>query len=216
MSDVRVIIAGGGRVGLQAGRNLDDLGHSVTIIESDPERCAEISGEYVATVIEGDATDPDILRQANLENADVLAGLTGRTGVNLGVCLLADRLTDLRTVVRVDSARAATAYEGLVDGVIFPERLGGLGAANLMAGMDMRALEDVTGDLDIFEIRVTEDAPVASKRLRNISLPRGSLVVSDADESRVAGPKTRIEPNGLYIVAAEPDVADEVRQLFRG
>jgi len=44
----------------------------LVIIENDPERCAWLSDQYIATIIEGDATHPDIFRQANLGDADTV------------------------------------------------------------------------------------------------------------------------------------------------
>ncbi|MFB6154423.1 MAG: TrkA family potassium uptake protein [Haloferacaceae archaeon] len=216
MADIRAIVVGGGRVGRQTARSLHDQGHSVVVVEEDADRCAELADEYVATVIEGDATNPNVLRQANLEEADVVAGLTGKRGINLGVCMLAQRLGDVRTVVRVDAAEAAAGYEDIVDDVVFPERLGALSAVNAITGIEVNALEDVMGDLDIYQITVAEGAPVAGKTLDDVGLPRGSLVVSTADGDRVAGRETVLEADRAYLVAVEPDVADEVMQLFRG
>jgi trk system potassium uptake protein TrkA len=216
MADIRAIVVGGGRVGKQAARSLHEQGHSVVVVEEDPDRCADIAEDYVATVIEGDATNPDILRQADVAAADVVAGLTGKRGINLGVCLLAQRLTDVRTVVRVDSAEAAEGYEGLVDDVVFPERLGALSAVNAITGVEVYALQDVMGELDIYEITVSEEAPVAGKRLVDVGLPKGSLVVSDADGDDVAGSETVLDAGRTFLVAVEPAVADEVMQLFRG
>jgi trk system potassium uptake protein TrkA len=89
--DLRVIVVGGGRVGFHAARLLDDQGHRVVIVESDPDRCARIADAYFATVIEGDGARPDVLRQADPGSADVLIGATGNQGANLAACVLATR-----------------------------------------------------------------------------------------------------------------------------
>jgi len=212
-----VIVAGAGRVGRRTAILLDEQGHSVTVIERDRTTCEAISQDYVAQVIEGDATQPDILRQADPAGADVVAALTGNAGANLGICVSAMREADddIRTVLRVDSD-AGESYEELVDEIVYPERLGAIGAVNAVTGRAVRALENITGDLKILEIRVAEEAPVAGRPLSEVSLPRGSLVVSDADIDRIAGGDTCLEAGETYVVATEPDVAEEVTQLFRG
>ncbi|OYR57451.1 potassium channel family protein [Halorubrum halodurans] len=211
----RIVIAGGGRVGNRVAHILDDRGHDVTVIEQDPNRAEALSDDYVATVIEGDATRPGVLEQADLERADVVAALTSLTGTNLAVCLLVRELApDTQTVARTER-EPGEEFDRFVDEVIFPERAGARAAVNAIEP-DVSALEDVTGTLDILEVHVVEGAPVAGRSLDEVSLPRGSLVVSDAAGDTLAGPETVLRPGESYLVAVEPSVVDEVLNLFRG
>lgn len=214
--DLSIIVAGGGRVGFQTAQLLADRGHDVTIVERDPDVVATLADEWVATVIQGDATDPETIEQAGLDRADVIAGLTGDTGVNLAVCLLARELGgDLRTVARIDHP-GARSYERLVDSVVFPESAGARTAADAIVGGGVQTLANVTGSLDVMLIEVAEGAPGAGKSLEDVRLPAGALVVSTADGELVARPETTLEPGRRYVVAVEPAVADEVLNLFRG
>jgi len=211
-----VIIAGGGRVGFQTAITLDDRGHDLTVVERDPDRCDVIADEYVATVIQGDASNPAILEQAGVESADVIAGVTGEPGLNLAVCMEAAEMAPaIRTVARIDS-RGREAYGRFVDETVFPEDAGARVAVNGIEGSDVRTLADVTGDLDVVEVRVQEGAPAANKALREVRFPTGTLVVSDDDGDRVAGPETTLTPGKHYVIAVEPDVVDEVLNLLRG
>jgi trk system potassium uptake protein TrkA len=211
-----IVIAGGGRVGFQTAEILAERGHEVTIIERDERIVSEIADEYVATVIRGDATNPDIIEQAGIERADAIAALTGETGLNLAVCLAASELApEIRTVARIDRA-AGEAYTRFVDAVLFPERAGARVAANEVVGSDVQSLADVTGELDIMIIRVAEGAPAAGKSLAAVRFPAGAVVVSADDANRVARSDTTLTPGKRYIVAVEPDVADEVLNLLRG
>ena len=110
-----IIIAGGGRVGFQTAEVLANRDENVTVIEQDEDRVEAIADAWIATVIQGDASDPDILEQAGIGDADTVAALTELTGLNLAVCLLATRLTDdIRTVARVDRETNGT-YDRFVD-----------------------------------------------------------------------------------------------------
>ncbi|MFC6989028.1 NAD-binding protein [Haloplanus sp. GCM10025708] len=51
-------MAGGGRVGLETARLLDERGHTVILVEEDPDRSEAVADEHVASVINGDATRP--------------------------------------------------------------------------------------------------------------------------------------------------------------
>jgi trk system potassium uptake protein TrkA len=211
-----VVIAGGGRVGFQTAEILADRGHSVTIIERDERIVSEIADEWIATVIHGDATNPDIIEEAGIERADVIAALTGETGLNLAVCLAASEVVPgIRTVARIERS-TGKSYTRFVDAVLFPERAGARVAANEIVGSDVQTLADVTGNLDIMLVRVAEGAPAAGKKLTDVRFPAGTLVVSDDDGHRVARPETTLTAGSRYVVAVEPDVADEVMNLMRG
>lgn len=211
-----IVIAGGGRVGFQTAEILVDLGHDVTIIERDERIVSEIADEWMATVIRGDATNPDIIEQAGIERADAIAALTGETGLNLAVCLAAIELSpEIRTVARI-GREAAESYTRLVDAVLFPERAGARVAANEVLGSDVQTLADVTGNLDIMLVRVAEGAPAAGKQLTEVRFPAGTLIVSDDDGNRIARPDMTLTPGSRYVIAVEPDVADEVMNLMRG
>jgi len=211
-----IVIAGGGRVGLQTATFLDERAHDVTVVERDPDRCDRIADEYVATVIQGEASNPDILRQADVANADVVAGLTGVAGTNLAVCMEATELSPgVRTVARIDG-REKEAYEQFVDAVLFPERAGARIAANEIVGSGVQSLEAGGGELDVIHVRVEAGAPAAGKPLSDVRFPDGALVVSDEAGDRIARPDTTLDPGKQYIVAVESDVADEVMNLLRG
>ncbi|MFC6786696.1 potassium channel family protein [Halobaculum halobium] len=215
-STLDIIIAGGGRVGFQTAEILADLGHDVTIIEQDERVVTDIADEWMATVIQGDSTNPDIIEQAGIDQADTIAALTGETGLNLAVCLAASELhPGVRTVARIDRA-AGEAYTRFVDAVVFPERAGARVAANEVVGSDVQTLADVTGTLDIMLVRVAEGAPAAGKQLTDVRFPAGALIVSDEDGHRIARSDTTLTPGGRYVVAVEPNVADEVMNLMRG
>jgi len=215
-SSLDIVIAGGGRVGFQTAEILAERGHEVTIVERDERVVSGIADAYVATVIRGDATNPDIIEQAGIERADVVAALTGETGLNLAVCLAARELApEVRTVARIDRA-AGEAYTRFVDAVLFPERAGARVAANEVVGDDVQTLADVTGDLDIMLVRVAEGAPAAGKPLTQVRFPDGAVVVSADDAHRVARSDTTLTPGKRYVVAVEPEVADEVLNLLQG
>ncbi|MFW6317831.1 MAG: potassium channel family protein [Halorubrum sp.] len=212
----RFVIAGGGRVGRRAAENLTERGHEVVLIESDETRVAELSEAYLGPVIHGDATRPSILRQADLTEADAVAALTDETGTNLAVCLEAQRVApSIRTVARAET-RADREYDEVVDATLLPQSLGGDHAADMLTKEGVQTLVYPTADLDIVEVTVAESAPVAGRRLDEVALPAGSLLISTADREELAGPDTVLEADESYVLAVESDVADEVMNLMRG
>ncbi|WP_411968258.1 potassium channel family protein [Haloferax sp. YSSS75] len=213
--DLRVIVAGGGEMGLRTAELLDDRGHDVVIVEPNPDRVDDLADEYVATIIEGDASRPEILRQAQPERSDVVAALTDDETTNFAVCMAAQRMSDVRTVMRINET-PDDLYEEFVDGLVFPERLGARAATNEIANGGVRTIEDIAGNVEVVELEVADDAPVAGKRLDEVRLPRGSLIIVDYQGNRIGGPDTLLEAGHRYVLAVESDVADEVMNLFRG
>ncbi|WP_267643560.1 potassium channel family protein [Haloarchaeobius amylolyticus] len=213
--DLRVIVAGGGTVGLRTAELLADRGHSVVLVEPDPVRADRLSDEYVGTVIEGDAARPSILRQAQPDRSDVVAALTDDEATNFAVCMAAQRMADIRAVMRISEGED-DLYSEYVDGVVFPESLGARAAVNEIIVEGVRTLEDIGGDVEVVEVEIAADAPAAGRTLEEVRLPRGSLIVVDSAGNRLGGPETVLEPGNRYVVALESDVADEVMNLLRG
>lgn len=217
MTDRRTIaIAGGGHTGLRTAQLLNDRGHKVIIIERDHGRCKSINNEYVGTVIEGDASRPRILRQADPERCDLLAALTGDTATNLGICMAASELSGVRVVMRVSDPEAVTDYEDLVDGIVYPEEPGARAVVNELIGDGVRSVESIGGDLEILEVEVRPNAPAAGRKLKDTNLPKGSLIIAHANGDRVSTAETILEPGDRYLVAVEAAVNEEVMNLLRG
>ncbi len=124
-------------------------------------------------------------------------------------------MSDVRTVMRI-TGTPDELYEEFVDGLVFPERLGARAATNEIANGGVRTIEDIGGNVEIVEVEVAEDAPVAGKRLDEVRLPQGSLIIVDYQGNRIGGPDTVLEAGHRYVLGVESDVADEVMNLFRG
>lgn len=219
-NDLRIIVVGGGHVGYHLAELLDDRGHDIVIVEQDHDRCEFIQDQYVATVIEGDATRPSILEQAQPERSDVIASMIGdRAGTNIGVCMTAQRLaSDIHTVARIDHGDGEE-YGALVDSVVYPEELAAHTAANaVMAVSDggVRTIEEYSEHVELLEIEVTEDSPAANKRFEAIGFPRGSVIIQRRDSEQLASGETELEPGVRYLVAAKPHCLDELIRLMRG
>jgi trk system potassium uptake protein TrkA len=213
--DLRVVVVGSGHTGLRTIRMLVDRGHDVVVIERNPDRVRDLADEHVATVIEGDATNADVLRRADLDRADVVVAVTDTMGTNFTVCTLAAEIApDVRTVMR-SVYETTRDYAAFVDEIVFPERAGARATINAVEP-GVQSLEGTAAQVELLEVRIGPDAPVAGRTLAEVALPEGALVVSGVEQARIATAETELRPGQTYVIAVEPAVADEVRQLFRG
>jgi len=91
-ADRYVVVVGCGRLGSRVANHLSRLGHSVVVIDRDPATFAGLSPEYSGFRLEGDATQMAVLRDANLQDADVLIATTHEDNVNLMVAQVAKKV----------------------------------------------------------------------------------------------------------------------------
>jgi trk system potassium uptake protein len=85
---MKIIVVGGGETGL-ALANLMEKEAEITIIEKDEKVAKELANRVNVLVIHGDGTDISILREADIENTDVLVTTTADDTVNLMVSQIA-------------------------------------------------------------------------------------------------------------------------------
>ena len=137
--DLHIIIAGAGRVGHRTARVLRDQGHDAYLIDKDPDIVEDARQALGATVIEGDATDPKVLAQADPERADVLAALTETGATNFAICAVVKHLTgDIRTVARIARPDQLAEEGTFFDRVVYPQRAGAKSAVNQLLPGDTR------------------------------------------------------------------------------
>ncbi len=111
---MRVLVVGGGRVGSHLAEDLDNRGHQVVLVEKSEERCRELARRFQKMKIKllnGDGNDPNILREAQAQDMDVLAAATGHDEDNLVVGLLGKREFGIRKVIgRVNNPKNGWLY----------------------------------------------------------------------------------------------------------
>ncbi|SDK92737.1 cation:proton antiporter domain-containing protein [Natronorubrum texcoconense] len=113
VSPMRIIIVGGGRVGLSLAARLEQDGENVLLIDSDPD-AVEKARERGLRAVEGDGTDADVLERAGASEAKTVIATTPDDDVNLLVCQLAKTGFDVEKVAsRVNQPDNVGAFESL-------------------------------------------------------------------------------------------------------
>jgi len=109
----RVMIAGGGRVGLRLARDIRAQCR-VKIIEADAKRCEYLTTQVPADmlVLHGDSTDEDLLEDESVRDCDFFLALTSDDEDNIMACLLAKRMGAKRVLALINRR----AYADLVQG----------------------------------------------------------------------------------------------------
>ncbi|MDI3475659.1 MAG: trk/ktr system potassium uptake protein [Thermococcaceae archaeon] len=219
-----VIIMGAGRVGYLVARMLESDGHDVTIIELNRERANELANHLNALVIEGDATDPRTLEEANIRNADAFAALTGRDDANLLACILAKHLNPkVRTSLRISNPQNRRIFEEVTDlrkyfdFVISPEEIAAeYISRNIVTPGYERVLFPKEG-AEIVKFEIDENKEIAGKYVRDLHLPKDALIVAIYDSKGnliIPSGDTKLPEKGQIIIFAKNSALEGLKSLI--
>lgn len=108
------MICGGGRVAYYLASQLCNLGMNVKIIERNRERCEELCELLPkATIINGDATEHDLLIEEGIEKTDAFIALTGMDEENTIMSLFASKQSVSKVIVKINEDRRAMMIDEL-------------------------------------------------------------------------------------------------------
>ena len=108
------MICGGGRVAYYLASQLCNLGMNVKIIERNRERCEELCELLPqATIINGDATEHDLLIEEGIEKTDAFIALTGMDEENIIMSLFASKQSVSKLIVKINEDRRAMMIDEL-------------------------------------------------------------------------------------------------------
>ncbi|MFC5046870.1 Trk system potassium transporter TrkA [Aquimarina hainanensis] len=126
---MKIIIAGAGEVGFHLAKLLSYESQDITLIDTNKD-CLNYADTHLdIRVLKGDATSISILREAGVENVDMVIAVTASETVNITVCVLAKQLGAMRTIARISNAEFIEKKDEVgfikfgIDELISPEAL---------------------------------------------------------------------------------------------
>ncbi|HHE41516.1 MAG TPA: TrkA family potassium uptake protein [Dehalococcoidia bacterium] len=211
-----VIIVGGGEVGYYLSRELIEAGHEVLVIEPDPREVERMEQELgVNTTMIGEGCRIQCLNEAGVSRADVFIAATDADENNLAACQLAMLKYKVpRVIAKLNRAHNRNIFRKL--GIEHTVDLSDLLLENFKAQIPafpfarVLTLGDV--DMEVVQIRVTEDSPLVNKTIGETPLSR--LAHSTCLSRMGAAPQpvsdsTRLEMGDtLVCVVARSDVEE--------
>ena len=102
---MKIVIAGGGRIGGTVAAVLSEEGHDITLIDHDSETIRTASNAMDIICVEGDAADPEALKEAGVSSADLLLAATEKDEVNMVCGIAARRLGAKHVIARIRDPR---------------------------------------------------------------------------------------------------------------
>jgi len=96
---MKVVVCGAGQVGSNIARHLALENNDVTVVDKSPELIRKISDTLDVNGVVGQASRPDVLEQAGLEDADLVIAVTYSDEVNMIACQVAHSLFGVPTKI---------------------------------------------------------------------------------------------------------------------
>ncbi|OVZ64815.1 Trk system potassium transport protein TrkA [Pigmentiphaga sp. NML080357] len=220
----RVMIAGGGNIGLRLARSISD--HcDVKVIEHNRKRCEFLATQLPsrALILNADATDEDLLEDENVAEMDLFLALTSDDEDNIMSSLLAKRMGARRVIALISRKSYGELMEGgRIDIAISPseatigELLRYVRRGDVVAVHRLR--HGVTEALEAIAHGDAKSSQVVGRRIEDINLPAGATIgaVVRQDEVLMAHHDTVIESDDHVIVfVAHQRLIAQVEKLFQ-
>jgi trk system potassium uptake protein len=220
----RVVIAGGGQIGLRLARKIESS-NQVKLIERDPKRARRVSEALQNTIVlEGDAADEELLIEENIDSCDVFAAVTNSEEANILSAMLAKRLGATKVMALINKPSYAELMQsGTIDIAISPQTvtIGSL-LAHVRRGDVVRVHSLRRGAAEALEAVIHGDersSRVIGKRVEDISLPEGATIgcIVRGDEVRMAHHDTVLQTDDhVVLFITDRRHVEQVERLFLG
>lgn len=216
-----VVIAGGGRTGSHLAALLLAQGHEARLIENRPETLIGLRRELPAeVVVEGDPTDPLVLKAAGIERAAVLAAVTASDEDNLVIAALArNRFQVPRTIGRVNSPRNSWLFTpefGVDVSLNQADVMAKLIEEEMSLGDMMTLLKLRRGNYSLVEEKIYQGAQAVGKAIKELPLSEHSLISAILRHGEMILPRgtTVLEAGDEVLALVDDDGRDRLARLL--
>ncbi|MGC4018066.1 MAG: Trk system potassium transporter TrkA [Muricomes sp.] len=217
----KVIICGGGRVSYYLGNQLCKLGMQVKIIERVESKCEDLCEALPkATIINGDATDHDLLMEEGVQEADALIALTGMDEENIIMSLFAKSQGVSKVIVKVNEERRAKMIEEFgIDSIVSAKaatadailsyvraRRNSQGSANVETMYQL-----VGGKVEALEFIVRSETKYTNIPLKDLRIKPNNLIacIARKREIIIPGGEDRIKVgDSVIVITMEKQIQD--------
>ena len=172
---MKIIIVGCGKIGTTLLASLEDEGHQVVAIDTDPAALAEVSDIYDIMCVCGNGADSDILTEAGIRDTDIVAAVTGSDELNMLCCFLSKRLGAAHTICRIsnpeynDKSLSFMRQQLELDLCINPEALAAKEIFNILKLPGAINIETFSRrSFEMIELKLRDQSPLIGAPLKDL------------------------------------------------
>lgn len=215
----KIVIYGATITGIHVAKALAGKGRDLLLIEENDEVAEEVAG-YLEDVriINGSASEQDILRECGIEVADVFIATSNNDHSNLISAVLAREMGAKITIITTQQQDYRPIIDVLgIDAIISPHYLAIEQILRLVRGKGISAVTKLLeGEAEALELVPEENSPVTKGPLKTIKFPKNSIVgaVYSGEEVVLAGGDVQIKAGERVIVFCHEKAVKKLQALF--
>jgi len=212
---MRILVVGGGRVGAYLAMRLAGEGHTVTVIEQNPEHARQVVEAAKVLVFEGDGTDIALLRAADVHRADWAVAVTGRDENNLVAAQLCKTLGARRVLARMNDPTNRATFEALDIQTIAVTDLMVKVISREVAVPDLQSHELFAGGrVEVIELEIPEG--FEDRKVTDLEIPSDSVLVMVTRGERSVFPRgdTVVRPGDHVLAACRVEEVPALKAAF--
>jgi len=218
----RIVIIGGGNVGLGVARALEARTERVRVkmIEKDRD-CAERAADALdrTIVLHGDGLDSSLLEEANITSADAILAVTDDDKTNLLVSVRAKEMGCRMAITLINDPTLVPLMGPLdIDAYINPRSTTVSSILRHIRHGRVREVYSIgDAEAEIIEAQVLGTSPISGHKIKDIAFPEGTLIGALMKDGQVVRPtgETRIEEGDVIAIFAMAADVPEVERLLQ-
>lgn len=215
----RIMIAGGTPLARETAARLEK-DYKVSLIDESRASCKRLAGELAeTTVINGDPTNPYLLREVGMRRADAFLALTPNAEANIIASLSAKRNGVYRTIALVDNREYEHISQNIgVDTLINMKLVAANNVLRYVRKGNVEALTSLHGvDAEVIEYRVQRENSLVRHPLRDLKLPEATIIggVIRGDRTYLPDGNFTLAIGDKVIVFALSESISKLEKLFR-
>ena len=212
---MKIVIVGDGKVGSTLAEQLSREGHDITIVDRSPDPLQQTTEDLDILCIEGNGATYETQMEAGVDSADLLIAVTASDELNLLCCLIAKKVGAQHTIARVRNPEYNSELPLITDDLglslsVNPELTCATEIArSLRLPSAMRADTFADGHVELLQLLLREDSPLAGKTLMELpALTRSNVLIGAVqrgeDSVTIPDGSFRLEPGDRVLLVSTP------------
>jgi len=193
---MKAIVVGGGKVGYYIYKTLQEKHFEVVLIEKDKNICRRIAEELNGEIICGDGSELEVLQVAGIQDAEVVAAVTGKDEENLVICQMAKIDFNIsKTIARINNPKNRPIFNALgVDRTVCSTEV----IANLIEDEfendNVKIVQTLDrGEMLLLEASIEKKSKWKGQLISELNLPNECVIASILRKDTVVFPRGHIE-----------------------
>jgi trk system potassium uptake protein TrkA len=215
----RVLIVGGGHIGLRLANRLEKNDIYCKIIEKDPNRCALLAESLNKTVVlSGDGSDQELLAEENIQDMDAVVTLTADEETNILTSLLAKRMGARKSITKISRFSYFPLMKTIGIEQVVSARLSAINTIlqHVRRGKVLSAISIKGEQAEVMEALALDTSDIVKKPLKQLPFPKESLVAGIIRHDNIIIPTgdSVIQPDDRIIIIARRPAIPKVEKIL--